>query len=194
MNLIPYYDPTIAKYGWLSYIGGCCVIYEGSILSISIHAIEAVIPLGLIGVTSVWTFVFTRGFLRKNLKRTQKALNKEQVVEQKLIYSIQIKNLVGIFGSLLLLTGLSWSPFFIILSVGLRIGFESIPAPVFATGLIIFLTSNVTGPIVQIYFRKDLQDTLKKMLSRCSIKWKNTSTVQPAPKRSDTKASNMDEK
>ncbi len=134
-----------------------------------IHVVQAIIPLAVIFVTSTWTFVFTRGFLKKNLKRNKNFMDKENFTEHKHIYTIQIKNLVGIFGSLMIFTGLSWTPYFIVSIAGLKAGFDSIPPFVYMSAFIIFLITNISNPIIQIYFRKDLTDSLKNISRKCRI-------------------------
>ena len=164
MSVSPYYDPTFGEYGWSNRVGGCLPLFEEHKLYVLLQALHSLIPLSIIAITSTWTFAFTRGFLKMNLKRQKTMLSTASFVEQKHIYSVQVKNLIGIFGSLFLFSFLSWIPFLLISAVGLGIGFQNIPDPVYAGGYILFHFSNVSNPIIQTYFRKDLSDSLKAIL------------------------------
>ncbi len=91
-------------------------------------------------------------------------LSAEGYQVQKDIYNVRVKNLIGIFGSLLLFNFISWMPYVIISLIGLGIGLDKIPNQVYSSAFVILLFTNVSTPIIQIYFRKDLVDALKKML------------------------------
>ena len=175
MSSAPYYNPILGEYGWSRRVGGCSPLFAGHRLYVLLQALHSLIPLSIIGVTSVWTFIFTHGFLKKHLQSQKTILNTASFEERKHIYSVQTMNLIGIFGSLLLFNFLSWIPFLAISAVGLGIGFWKIPNAVYASGYILFLFSNVSNPIVQTYFRKDLIDTLKRAI----CKWKVTEEASP---------------
>ena len=67
---------------------------------------------------------------------------------------------------LLLFNILTLSPFVIVSIVGPIIGLDRIPHQIYAAILVLFLFSNVTNPIIQVYFRKDLYDIIKKYFMR----------------------------
>ena len=175
MSVSPYYDPTFGEYGWSRSIGGCVPIFVDHELYVVLQALHSLIPLSIIAITSTWTFAFTHGFLKMKLKRQKTMLNTASFVEQKHIYSVQVKNLIGIFGSLFLFSVLSWIPFLLISAVGLGIGFPYIPDPFYAGGYILLHFSNVSNPIIQTYFRKDLTDSLKAILCMWKYAHKDSS-------------------
>ncbi len=125
------------------------------------------IPLTTITVTSVWTFIFTRGYLRRHLReeRAQSlSLKRKNSGEtQNSIYSEKIRNLFGVFGLLLLFNILTSLPYISASVIGLIIGLENIPDQVYTTVFIMFLLSNVTNSIIQAYFRKELLDAVKDL-------------------------------
>lgn len=134
-----------------------------------ILSIFSIIPFTIISVTSIWTFLFTHGFLRKNLRRHKRTLNAENLEAQKHIYSERVRNLIGIFGMLLLFNVLTLSPFLVASIVGLIVGLDRVPRQVYASVFVLLLFNNVSNPIIQAYFRKDLLDTLKKYLMRVKM-------------------------
>lgn len=123
----------------------------------------SLIPYTIIIVTTTWTCIFTRNFLRNDLKRREATLNnKKDRIHEKSVYNIRVRNLIGIFGMLLFFNVLSFSPYIIARVFGLVVGLENIPPAVHATALILFLLNNVTNSVIQTYFRRDLHDAIKK--------------------------------
>ena len=108
------------------------------------------IPFVIIIVTSVWTFVFIKGFLKRDLKRQTGTLTKREKTAHKSVYSVRIRNLVGIFGVLLLCNVVTWSPYFLTSLVGLIIGLERIPDVVFTCVFVLFLLSNISNAFIQV--------------------------------------------
>ena len=86
---------------------------------------------------------------------------------QKHVYMRRLRNLISIFGTLLLANILSFSPYAVVSFIGYGVGFEAIPSPVFATVLVFLLLNNTASAIIQSYFRRDLKEAiisgLKKM-------------------------------
>ena len=161
--MTPYYGPGLGEYDWSPRIGGCSPIFLGNRIYVLLQALHALIPLTIIVVTSLWTFLSTHGFLRKHLNRQKTTLNNEGLKVQKQIYAERVKNLIGIFGTLLLFNFLSWLPYIVVSLVGFAVGLERVPNQVYATGFVLFIFSNVSNPVIQTYFRKDLLNSLKKM-------------------------------
>ena len=113
-------------------------------------------------ITTVWTFVFTHGFLKKSLQLRHQGTHTSDV--EKHIHLQKVRSLVGIFGALLIANSLSWIPYFISIFYTL-IGdkLNKIPEEIDPTLFILSLSNNVTNPIIQIYFRRDLHDSLKQI-------------------------------
>jgi len=160
--MAPYYGPGLGEYDWSPRLGGCSPIFPGNRIYVLLQALHALIPLTIIIVTTLWTFLSTRGFLRKHLKRQKSSLNTEDFRVQKEIYSERVKNLIGIFGTLLLFNFLSWLPYIAVSLVGVAVGLEKVPNQVYAAGFVLFIFSNVSNPVIQTYFRKELLETLRK--------------------------------
>lgn len=107
--------------------------------------------------------MFTRKFLKNDFQQQQAALNnKKDRIHEKSVYSIRVRNLIGIFGMLLLFNVISFSPYIIARIIGLIVGLENIPPAVYAAALILFLLNNVTNSVIQSYFRRDLHEAITK--------------------------------
>ena len=93
---------------------------------------------------------------------------RDQLKHEKSVYNVRIRNLIGIFGMLLLFNIITFSPYIIASLIGLIVGLENIPTEVYATVLVLFLLSNVTNSVIQSYFRRDLRESIaaySKMLA-----------------------------
>ena len=105
-------------------------------------------------------------YLGKDLRRRTETLTKEDLKIQKSVYNVRVRKLFGIFTALFIFNFISVAPFFISVIVLLATGKVS-PRALTAV-LILYLVSNVSNPLIQSYFRKDLKDSIvrfaKKML------------------------------
>ena len=123
--------------------------------------------MGIIIVTSAWTFIFTRWFLKKNLRQLKQTLTKQDLEVQKSIYTEKVRNLFGVFGLLFLFNIISWAPFFFVGFISLVAGMENLPPGIFSFVFIFYMASYITNPLVQAYFRKDLLDCVKSWGKAC---------------------------
>ena len=158
LNIIPFLG--LGQYAFSPSIASCIPIWSGNTNYVIYITVESTIPLGIILVTTVWTFLFTRRFIRKRYEH-QRAISVESIhVVHKHTYNHQMGKLCGIFGMLLLVNAISFLPFISLSIVGAFVGFNSVPAPLYAAVFILFLLSNVTNPLVQSYFRRELWESV----------------------------------
>ena len=110
----------------------------------------SVILVGIIFVTSVWTFCFTCRFI-----------NNQSVTAGESVYASRKKRLFGIFGSMLIVYGLCYAPgvFHLVLQMSIEI-----PVEYTLTATVCFVFITVAGPIVQSYFRPEIK---RVFVSRC---------------------------
>ena len=123
----------------------------------------ALIPIGIIIVTTIWTALFTRKVLYHVYTERKNSFRREK---EKSVYHVRVRNLIGLFGSLLLSNIIALLPHYITMMVSYGVGIESIPAAVYTANLILFLLSNVTNSLLQAYFRRDLHDSIRHCLCR----------------------------
>ena len=153
----------LGEFGWSSPTGSCLPIWVGHADYVSYISIESCLPYGVIAITTVWTYVFTRNFIKKDYQQRKKSRGiTEASKEEKSVYLDRKRNLIGIFGSLLIFNLLTLSPYITASIVGLIIGFNNVPRKVYTTVFILFLFSNITNPVIQSYFRKELRDSILK--------------------------------
>ena len=144
-------------------MGACLPIWAGNRDYVIYFSLLSTIPFTIIIVTTTWTYVFTRNFLKQDFERRKNiSHNEEDQHYEKSVYNVRIRNLVGIFGMLLLFNVITFSPYIIASIIGLIIGLDKIPHSIYSAVLILFLLSNVTNSIIQSYFRRDLRETITK--------------------------------
>jgi len=164
-NLTPYYGSGLGMYTWVDSLAACITIWTDTDYLIFLMVVN-IICVTVIVVPTIWTFLFTRGFIKKDLKRHRNTLTKESLKVQKHVYSNKFKSLIGIFGTLLIFNTLAWTPLILTGMSSIIVGFYNVPVQLFAATFVLFLTNNVSSPIIQSYFRKDLHNCLKKILYR----------------------------
>ena len=129
-----------------------CISTTSSIGFIIYFILLSVSIVGIILVTSVWTFCFTCRFI-----------NNQSVTAGESVYASRKKRLFGIFGSMLIVYIICFIPGFLyfILDLFIEIPVES----GFGAG-VCFLFITIANPIVQAYFRPEIKSVL---LSRCPL-------------------------
>ena len=121
-------------------------------------------------MTTLWTYIFTRNFIKQDFERRQNmSNNKEHQQYEKSVYNVRIRNLIGIFGMLLLFNVITFSPYIIASIIGLIVGLDKIPSSIYSSVLILFLLNNVTNSIIQSYFRRDLRETITKFSKKLKL-------------------------
>ena len=127
------------------------------------------ILVGSIIVTSIWTLCFTRKYLKD--KATGPILTKGSN-----IYASQQRRIIGLFGMLILVHLLCYTPALIVVFIGL---FTIIPSEPYAVIFILYLLLTSLVPIIQSFFRRDIKEAISKIKPKClnKIKEARTSTV-----------------
>ena len=132
-------------FGFHLYIAICIRPSNSIGLSIYFVLLSAII-LGIIFVTSLWTFCFTRSFFKD-----------QSVIAAGSVYASKKKRLFGVFGSMLLVYGICFVPgflyFFLSLFIDVPMWFET-----FAIICFDFIT--VANPVIQSYFRPEIKSVL----------------------------------
>ena len=145
---------------WVSDIGTCTIDLASGGWTEYLPLV-LLIPFLIITVTTIATFIYTRFILKKNLERHKQTLNTINLEMQKNIYSERIKNLIGIFGLLLISNFLFFLPFLSAVIAAATVGLNRVPSQLSASGFVFHLFSNVMNPVIQAWFIKDLVATLK---------------------------------
>ena len=147
---------------------GVCYAYSTSPITSVFRLSLIIILLGIIVVTSVWTFCFTRKFI-----------NNQSMIVGESVYSSKKKRLFGIFGSMLLVYGVCFIPGAFYLAK------VDAPDKLTISALILFLLAIILSPVVQSYFRPEINSVIvniicHKMMNKpnptTSINARNTNT------------------
>ena len=154
------------KYDFSYSTASCLLVWNGQRKFVLFFTVIGSIPYTTIFVTQLLVFVLTRNHIHRwyvrhiSLARSQEA----QEAKQKL-YTKKILNLVGLFGSLVLVNILCYLPYMVVSFVFL-LNNDMIPSPVYAAVLVLFLMSNILNPLVQSYFRQDLREFVIHQVKR----------------------------
>ncbi len=141
----------IGQFSFEMFGSNCFVVFRNNLYFLTFSFTMFFIFLVTIAVTSVWTYLFTRKYIKKF---GYEPLN----VKENKLYKKRKRKLTGIFGTLLLVTGLCYTPLMIAAFVGIINGLENTPGEVFTASLFFLYMNIILNPIVQSYFRKDLND------------------------------------
>ncbi|XP_011407194.1 PREDICTED: free fatty acid receptor 3-like [Amphimedon queenslandica] len=155
------------EYDYHFEYGPCYITFKKNIAFVLFYIATVLIFIIVIIVTSIWTFCFTRRFIRD-----QSAIAGENV------YHLKKMKLFGIFGSMLLAYGICYGVSFTIGIVSLGVTF---PHEVYATGVFVFQFSIIATPLIQSYFRPDIVDSLKSFKNFVYTQMKKLQYSLPTP-------------
>ena len=162
LNIPPFFG--LGQYIFVSSIGTCLSKWSNQRLIYSCVWTTTIIAVIL--VTTLWTFCFTRRFI-KQAKDLTLASEKGHNEHIKHLYNSRIKKLIGIFGALLIVMVVCFIPI-TLLGIIRIIGNERLPGPVRAFLVIIFFINSIANPIIQSYFRKDLKAFIVRMYKKAA--------------------------
>ena len=137
-------------FGFQLYTDICIPSSAGIGFGVYITLLSAIV-LGIIFITSIWTFCFTRRFFKD-----------QSVIAGESVYASKKKRLFGIFGSMLLIYGICFIPGILYFLLHLFIVDVPLWLNLFATICFLFIT--VANPVIQSYFRPEIKSVL---VSRC---------------------------
>ena len=148
----PFID--IGYYGYDNDIG-YCDISNIDFVAVGILLVIIFLVVGIIFVTSLLTFCFTRSFFKA-----------QSVIAGESVYASKKKRLFGIFGSMLLIYGICFVPGFLYYFFYL---FIDLPASINILSIFVligYIFITVASPIIQSYFRPEIKSVLA---SRCPL-------------------------
>ncbi len=147
---------------WLLVTTSCiCLLHDSRALTI-VFMVNSVFLLIIILLTTLWTFLFTRGFLKKILNRNSDAQFSDQEQSD---YTRKVWSLWGIFGALLIVNVFSWISYVFPPVFYALIGDENASIVSVEVDVVLFilsLTNTVANPVIQIYFRREMRRILVK--------------------------------
>ena len=142
---------SIVHYGFNHQYSASCTAASNSIGFLIYFILLLATIVGIIVVTSVWTFCFTCRFI-----------NNQSVTAGESVYASRKKRLFGIFGSMLTVYIICFIPNIIFFFLDLFIEVVPVEGDIVATVCFLFIT--IANPIVQAYFRPEIK---RVIFSRC---------------------------
>ena len=112
-------------------------------------------------VTSIWTCCSTHGFLSRALER--RASERSNELEVGNIYASKKRQIIGIFGALLLTNTIIFAPFLIVCIFAI---FIRPPTVTWSIASVCGCLCTIGNPLVQVLFRQDIKSILKKLYSK----------------------------
>uniref|UniRef100_A0A1X7UIN2 G-protein coupled receptors family 1 profile domain-containing protein n=1 Tax=Amphimedon queenslandica TaxID=400682 RepID=A0A1X7UIN2_AMPQE len=147
---------------------GICYAYATSPIAVVFRLSLIVILLSIILITSVWTFCFTRKFI-----------NNQSMIVGEGVYASKKKRLFGIFGSMLLVYGICFIPGTFFSSSLAKV---NAPDKLNISALVLFLLALILSPVVQSYFRPEINSVIVNIICRKIMKKRNRTTPSNASK------------
>ena len=144
-------------YQYIDNVGGCYVYSTSPIPSIFRFSFASLI-LSIIIITSVWTFCFTRKFI-----------NNQSMIVGESVYASKKKRLFGIFGSMMLVYGIFFTPSIFFATL---LAIVNSPGVLTISALIFFFLVVVLSPVVQAYFRPEINSVIANIVCRKMLKKK----------------------
>ena len=138
---------------------GLCYAYTTSPITSVVRLSIIVILLSIIVVTSVWTFCFTRKFI-----------NNQSMIVGESVYSSKKKRLFGIFGSMLLVYGICFTPAAFLSSF---LAIIDAPDKLLISAVILFFLFIILSPVVQSYFRPEINSVIVDIIYHKMMKKPN---------------------
>ena len=154
-----------------AYSYGTCV--PGIEEHVGFAAFAFMYPALLVGsiiVTSVWTFVFIRRYLKTRSSRINFL---SSCGKQNNVYVSQENKLIGLFGSLIVVYALCFSPY---LCITFLSTFLTVPPIYYTVAFTLCLLQTSLSPLVQFYFRTELRNAVMKRLCKRCFKERERST------------------
>ena len=144
-------------YEFVQSFGTCIPGWQGQTgYSIYLFLVISIL-VGSIIVTTIWTLCFTRKYLK------DKATGPILTQGSNHVYASQQRRIIGLFGMLILVHLLCYTPALIVVFIGL---FTIIPSEPYATVYVLYLLLTSLIPLVQLFFRRDIREAVVKMCLR----------------------------
>ena len=152
------------RYGFASSYGTCAPRWEGEPGYVVYILLVFLTFFCCIIVTSVWTLCYTQRYLKTERERLRLLELNTNTRHNNDVYSSRKMKLIGLFGMIMLIHLICYGPsvaaaFFEIVT--------TIPAQLYATLFVLFFLLSILSPLVQSFFRRDIRQTMLKLITWC---------------------------
>ena len=145
--------------GWFGFgedSGSCVAAWPGHLDFVIFTIIVTVFFLTIIAITTMWTFCFTRKYV--------KHLN--DITNQPHVYKTQIRKVIEIFGAIFLVNTICYLPGVFAALLWTILGDSKIPGQIYPTASFLFFLNYILNPIVQAFFRKEVKEFIVRCFKR----------------------------
>ena len=151
INVIPVV--VFGNYDYEYKYSTCMPLAKDNIVYSTIYFIFIFILVGSIIVTTIWTLCFTRKYLK------DKATGPILTQGSNHVYASQQRKIIGLFGMLILVHLLCYTPSWVLEVAGL---FTMIPSVTYTIAYVLYLLLAILIPLVQSVFRQDIRKAIAK--------------------------------
>ena len=152
----------IGQYFFGSF-GSCGSKFEDETVFTLLVLIVFLPEIGIIVVTSIWTYCFTKKFL-----------DEQTHIDENNVYVSKKRRIVGIFGLMLIAYVICYLPSFVPI---IQSQFQDAKASVFAVGLVFLLGMTIVNPIIQSFFRAEVKSEIGRFYKK--IRCHKSNAVRP---------------
>lgn len=159
LNTTPLYG--FGAFAYSSSPGSCFPVWKDQRAYLGFFVVIYFVLLSIVMGTSIWTFCFSRKFIRRmsmhNIDASSGAAG---------VYTFRWRKLIGIFGTLSIVYAVCFTPALLYLMLRL---ITPIPSEILPAVFIFFFLFTVLSPLVQSFFRKDIKDVLIDFLAKTPL-------------------------
>ena len=154
LSTTPFYG--LGQYAFSEFSATCVPRWSDHLVFLAYSCGIIIISIVMISIATVWTFCFTRKFVKKLKADTTSH-----------VYDTRMAKIFGVFGAILFVVVLSYVPPPIVISVWVATN-EQVEwsAYTFVILHLLFCLNYVLNPVVQAYFRKELKDFIVNICTR----------------------------
>ena len=145
----------IGSYEFEIFTAACIPQWPENVAYLTLILMVLFSCVAIIIVTTLWTFCFTRNFLKRTKDRTTATSTNSPGQN---LYNRRIRRIIGMFSMILIATIITYAPLILVSILGVTIGFQNVPTDLGIVILTFFLSNTITNPLIQSYFRKELND------------------------------------
>lgn len=165
-----------SEYVFDRLLGTCGSAWESTLDYEFVFIIFIVIWVIVIAVSTLWAFCYTKKFL-KRVHVTSNPVISSSVAAQRSskgrssttssVYNYRLLKVFGMFSMFLIATAVCYTPGIIVATITIVVGRENMPSYCYPTIHLLYYLNYSLIPLIQLIFRKELKDEIKKLFCKC---------------------------
>lgn len=158
--LLPICQLGFGEYEFNRQIGLCLPRWtpRNNLYYVGVPLLQAFVLITVIASTNVWTYKIVSMVLKAKFMRSSfRASTKEEATQYRFKHSKQQRQIVKVFGILLIIYIISWIPVFVMFITVFITEGNGIPAWIYTVCLFLFLSNPFIHPIIETFFIQKLR-------------------------------------